>query len=365
MKILHVVNRMGMGGIETFIMNMYKNVSNDVHFDFAVHTSIPGEYDDQIRKLGGEIFVFPSRRKSFVAYIRGWKRFLKENADKYDAIHMHVSSLTTIVPLVFAKKYKIKVRIIHAHSTSQNGLIHNLFCVINKKAVMKYATNLIACSTEAGKYVFGKNKFDILYNGIETAKYVYSEKKRNQIRKELNISKDVLVFGHIGRFTYAKNHTFLIRVFAEINKIIPKCKLILVGTGELEKEIKDLVVKLNLSDSVQFLGVRNDVCNLLSGFDAMIFPSNFEGLPVALIEAQASGLPIFSSNNISKEVKITSLVRFLPLDKSPNEWAKYIVDNINQYDNRDYTNEVIKCNYDISSTVSKLCKIYAGDNNEK
>ena len=133
-RVLHVVNRMGYGGIEAFIMNLYRNIDrNKIQFDFAVHSEVKGEYDQEIEKLGGKIFYFHSRRSSFIRYYNDWKKFLKNNASTYTAIHMHVSSLTTILPIKLAKKYCIKNRILHAHSTLQSGLIHRVLIKINVK----------------------------------------------------------------------------------------------------------------------------------------------------------------------------------------------------------------------------------------
>ena len=164
---------------------------------------------------------------------------------------------------------------------------------------------------------------------------------------------------HVGRFTYAKNHQFLIDVFQEINKINPKSKLFLVGDGELKNEILKKVSKINLLENVKFLNNRNDVYRILQGMDVFVFPSNFEGLPIAMIEAQASGLPIFASTNISQEVKISSLVRFISLSKRPNKWAKIILNKDEYIQKREKMGKIItKEGYDIIDSARKISEIY-------
>lgn len=357
-RVLHVVHRMGYGGIETFIMNIYKNIdTTKVQFDFAVHTTIPGEYDEEIKKMGGNIYYFSSRGNNPFKYYKDWNSFLKKNSNKYNTIHMHVSSLTSILPIKLAKKYKIKNRLIHAHSTQENGLIHKVLSFFHKKNVSKYVTNLIACSTEAGNYVFGNNKFNLMNNGIIVKNYVFDIEKRNKIRKTYNLKNKDTAYVHVGRFCYAKNHQFLIKIFNEINKSNPNCKLFLIGDGELKNDIENQIKELKLTDKIILLGSRNDVSDLLQAMDMFIFPSNYEGLPLAMIEAQATGIPIYASKNISPESKISNLVTFISLEKSPKEWAKKILNNkISRMNN---TADILKkAGYDILVTAKKLYNIY-------
>lgn len=245
-RVLHIVNKMGYGGIETFLMNIYRNIDrNEVQFDFAVHTKEKGDYDEEIKKMGGNIYYFTPRRKSVIKYKRDWEKFLSENKNKYVAVHMHVSSLTTILPLKIAKKYGIKKRFIHAHNTYQKGKIHNILNKLNQKNIDKFATKCFACSTEAGKYVYGNKQFELINNAIEASKYSFNMEKRNEIRKKMDI-EDNLAILHIGRFNYQKNHEFLINIFEEIAKQEEKAKLFLIGVGELQETIKNMVKERNI-----------------------------------------------------------------------------------------------------------------------
>ena len=358
LRVLHIVNKMSYGGIETFIMNIYRNIDrNKVQFDFAVYSDQEGDYDKEITQLGGKIYRFIDRRKNPIQYYKGWNNFLKNNRDKYIAIHMHVSSLTTILPIKLAKKYNIKNRIIHAHSTLQCGTLHKVFIFFNKIIYKKYATDLIACSTEAGNYVFGNNSFDILKNGIDAKRYNYNYDERVKIRTELKI-KDEMIFVNVGRFVKLKNHLFLLRVFKKINEINPNTILILIGDGEERNAIEQNINELKLNDCVKLLGNINNVYEILQGCDIFLMPSVYEGLPLACIEAQASGIKCFISDTISKETDITGLVKFISLDLKEDEWAKFIIENCNYFRTNQY-DKVVEAKYDISNTIKILMKKYS------
>lgn len=358
-RVLHIVNKMGYGGIEAFLMNVYRNIDRSkIQFDFAVYTNDKGEYDDEIKELGGNIYYFSSRRTSFFKYFNDWNEFLKKNANKYSAIHMHVSSLTTILPIKLAKKYGINKRIVHAHNTHQSGKLHNMLNKINQKGIKKVSTNLFACSTEAGIYVFGKNSFKCFNNVIETGKFIYNEKIRDKIRKKFDI-QEKLAFVHVGRFAYQKNHDFLIEVFKELISLNQNCKMFLIGDGELRENIEEKIKQYNLTNDVIFLGLRSDVNEILQGMDAFLFPSHHEGLPVTLIEAQASGIKIFASDTISKEVKISELIEFYSLSDTAKNWAKKILENINYVRENQYES-IVKSGYDIKSITKELFEIYYG-----
>ena len=357
-RVLHIVNnKMGYGGIETLLMNIYRNIdTTKIQFDFAVTSREPGEYDKEIIKRGGRIFYIPSRRESLKNYEKNWDDFFYKYQKEFNAIHMHVSSLTDITPLKIAKKYNIKNRFIHSHNTYQKGIIHNILNKIHRLNVNKYATKLFACSSEAGRYCFGNRSFGIIKNGINTDLYKYSLEKRIQVKKEIGFKENETSLVHVGRFMEQKNHTFLIDVFYELLKKDNNFVLYLIGDGELKRKIENKVKYLNIEDKVKFLGLRNDVNLILQGMDIFLLPSLHEGLPVVGIEAQASGLECIMSENISKEVKITNLVHFLPIN-DVKEWVDLILDKKN-YVRKDVQEKIIQQGYDIKQTTKKLEKLY-------
>ena len=359
-RVLHIVNnKMGYGGIETLLMNIYRNIdTTKIQFDFAVTSREPGEYDKEIIKRGGKIFYIPSRRESLKNYKKNWDDFFYKYQKEFNAIHMHVSSLTDITPLKIAKKYNIKNRFIHSHNTYQKGIIHNILNKIHRLNVKKYATNLFACSSEAGRYCFGNKKFEVIKNGIDSKKYIYNVETRNEIRKMLNIPEEVFAFVHVGRFSEQKNHTFLIDIFKEIYNRNQDARLFLVGDGGLKESIETKVRELQLQDKVIFLGKRDNVNEILQAMDAFLLPSLHEGLPVVGIEAQAAGLPIYISDTVSPEVKITDLVTFYPLQESPENWAKNILDTIETKKRINTQSQIIQAGYDIVNTAKILEQYY-------
>lgn len=330
-RVLHCVYGMNRAGLETFIMNIYRNIDRSkVQFDFLVRTPKKCDYDDEIYSLGGKIYYVPSRRRGIIKSLKIIDEFFR-NHNEYNIIHSHVSSLSDVTVLKMAKKYGVKCRIIHSHSTNQLGNpVHKFLHRYNQLFIKSYATDYFACSNSAAKWMYpsnlyNKKEFKIIKNGIEPEKYIYNEDIRNRKRIELGV-KDKFVVGHIGRFHPVKNHKFIVDIFHEIFKRERDSFLLLVGDGEMREEIEKKVEDLGLKNNVLFTGVRTDIPDLLQAMDVFLFPSIFEGLPVTLIEAQASGLKCFVSDNvITREVNVSNLVQFISLKNSAQHWAEKIL----------------------------------------
>ena len=228
------------------------------------------------------------------------------------------------------------------------------------KKIPKYATNLFACGQEAGDWMFSGNNYVILKNAIDTNLYKYSLKNSIAIKKELGLENKIVI-GHVGNFTYPKNHNFLIDIFSEVLKINSKAVLLLVGGGTEKINIQEKVISLGLEDKVIFMGVRNDVNKLMQAMDVFVFPSLYEGLPVTLIEAQASGLPIIKSDNVSDQCILTDNVVSISIHKSANSWAKEISNFVDSFDRKDTSLEIINNGYDISSNAKWLENYYLNE----
>ena len=358
-RVLHIVYQMNRGGIETFLMNIYRNIDTEnIQFDFIVRKQEMGEYDNEIKQKGGKIYFIPARRNHLKGYMKLWETFYQEHPE-YDVIHYHVSSLADITPLIAAKKCNRKTIIIHAHSSSQKLLLNKILHSINKNRIQKYITLVCSCSDKATNYMYNKrimkNVIEIK-NGIETEKFIYSEEKREKIRKELQIS-DKFVIGHVGRFSYPKNHNFLIEVFKQICEYREDAVLLLVGTGSLQKEIEQKVKEYNLEEKVFFLGSRSNVNELLMAMDIFLFPSFYEGMPVSLIEAQVSGMKCIVSDTITNTVNVTGLICFMSLEDTAEQWAKKIIQESN-YERENQYDNIINSGYDIKDTVKKLEEVY-------
>jgi glycosyltransferase involved in cell wall biosynthesis len=357
--VLHYVYKMSRGGIETLIMNLYRNIDREkIQFDFAVHTRAIGDYDEEINKLGGNIIYFPPLRKNIIKYLRAWHVFWKYNAFHYSVFHFHTPTLANIYPLIKANQFNVTNRIVHSHNTyASRGklqLIHNIIHRYNSKRITKYANHFFSCSKPASKWLFGNENTDslnikIFKNGINTKSFIFNKKIRDSYRRKLDLENKIVI-GHIGRFVKQKNHSFLIDIFNNLyikNNIV----LLLIGEGELIIDVKTKVNKLGLNEYIKFLGVREDVNNILMAMDLFLFPSLHEGLGVVLIEAQASGLPVLTSNRVPLEIKCTDNIKFKDLNDSSKDWAAEVMRMIKINNRTDQSSNVKKAGYDIKNVT--------------
>lgn len=332
-RVLHVLRVMEMGGAQALIMNLYRNIDREkVQFDFLV--SDKDYFDEEILKLGGRIFYIPYlTKKGQLNYEHNIIKFLKEH-NEYKIVHSHIDQVTGII-MQAARKANVPVRIAHSHNTKNtNGFIGKIYKNYLQNKINKNATNLFGCSEEACKWLFKEraNEAKILNNGIDIEKFKYSIEKREKVRKELNISEGTMVVGHIGAFRKQKNHEGLINIYNEYLKTNSNSRLLLCGDGDLKTAIEKKVTNLGIENNVKFLGIRNDTDALYSAFDIFLFPSLYEGLSVALIEAQTSGVKILASDTIDKKTKLTDNIEFISLENK--NWNKYFVPNENRCYNK-------------------------------
>lgn len=358
-RVLHVVVSMDIGGIETMLMNYYRNIDRSkVQFDFLLHTEHKSYFEDEILSMGGKIYRVPSYHpKHQIRYRIALNRFFKEHT-YYKVVHSHIG-FYGMYALRAAKKHGVPMRIAHSHcaNTFWRCDISLPFRIVTRHGLKKQFTKVYACSPQAAEYMSPKADYTILNNAVKTSAFVYNENARSRIREELNIQKEDFVIGHIGRFTEAKNHPFIIDVFSEITKINPQALLVLVGDGSTIKSIKDKTQSLNISDKVIFTGLRKDISDLMSAIDFFIFPSKFEGFPVTLVEAQCSDLPCFISDIISPDIIISDKVKVLSLNSPPLVWAKEIL-STEISTRRDNSGLMINADFDIQSNAQKLQNVY-------
>ena len=349
------------GGVEAVVMNYYRHIDrNKIQFDFICDEDSTNIPYDEIEKLGGRVIIVPPYQH-IGAYLKKLKQIFKEN--KYKIVHSHINALS-VFPLYAAKCAGIPVRIAHSHSTSnkkewKKTLMKNMLRPFSKV----FATDYMSCSELAGRWLFGNKTYDdgkvyLLNNAIDVEKFAYDEDVRKAKRKELEIADDTLVIGHIGRFVAQKNHTFLIDIFNEVHKEKENSVLLLVGQGPLEYEIKEKVNRLGLSDSVKFLGQRDDVSELYQVFDVFLLPSLYEGLPVVGVEAQAAGVLCLFSDEMTKETKVLESTYFLSLENNENEWAQIMLNNIEKIKNNDILKKMCESGFEIKKESKRIEKIY-------
>ncbi|MDO5555312.1 MAG: glycosyltransferase family 1 protein [Clostridia bacterium] len=366
-RVLQIVNSMDRGGIQTTLMNIFRNIDRTkVVLDFLLQTDKNCDYNKEILALGGRIYSITPRRKNLLRHKKDIEKFFNEHSE-YNIVHMHVSSLTYIMPLKIAKKYKIPVRIIHSRNSKQGGskkskIVHYLIHRINKLFIKNIATDYFSCSDLAGKWLYSNkilnsNKYKIINNGIDSEKFVFSESKRKQMREQLKCDNKICIV-NVGRFHKQKNHIFLIKVFQEIYKQDHNSMLYLIGEGSLRQELENEIKWLKMQDNIILLGKQKNVNDFLQAMDIFVMPSLYEGLPGSVIEAQGSGLPCLLSDTITKNVAITKLVNYMSLNSKPIEWANTINLLLKNIKRRNTREELIKSNFDIRDVAKEIEKFY-------
>ena len=353
-RVLHILQRMEAAGVQTFLMNIYRQIDRSkVQFDFLVHYDAPEFFDKEIEELGGKVYRLSFREDyNLIKYIRNLNSFFNEHKE-FRIVHGHMHSLGAIY-LNIAARHGVPVRIAHSHTNNTQNDFKKYFKLIMNNLYSKYSTDLFACSEAAGKYMFKNKAFKIINNAIDSDRFIFSMKTRDLKRKELGI-EDKFVIGCVGRFEKQKNQKFSIQIFEEFNKKYPDSVLILIGSGSMEIEMKELVKNKGLENYIIFLGNRKDINELYQAMDVFLFPSLFEGLGIVAVEAQASGIPVVCTDTLPKEIDITPLINRISLDCSINKWCSLIeksYENENKYKNM--KSYIEKAEYDIKILAKKL-----------
>lgn len=369
MRVAQILGKMNGGGVEQVVMNYYRAIDREqVQFDFYLFKGSKYVPVEEIKALGGRLFVLPTFRHP-VKYVRTLRRLLTEN--QYSIMHCHLSTLS-FLPLLAGKHAGVPVRILHNHSTSGGARewLRNLAKFLLKPLAKLYATDRFACSAHAAEWMYGhvpvcemedtrapKKAAIVMRNAIDTELFRFSEKKRTQTRKELKVKQGTLLFGNVGRFCPQKNQQFLIDIFAQIVRQHSNSKLVMAGVGDDMELIRARVLAAGLADKVIFAGQRSDIDCLYSAMDCFILPSNYEGLGMAGIEAQCTGLQCLFSEHVPQEVKITRNAHFLSLKTSAHDWA-FAAINLAGIKRCDASAETAASGYDIIAEAKKLAEYY-------
>ncbi len=314
------------GGVESFIMNATGAIdTKKVKFDYIVNTDTVA-YEEELKNRGASIIHFPMRAKHPLKFRQQAASFFRENADKYDAIWVNVCSLSNVDYLVFAKKYGIKTRVIHCHnSQSTDSRLRDMLHEINKRRIQSYATDYWTCADSASDWFYGANirsssHYKVVPNVIDPKKYSYDFKKRNKFRQLLGYADEDILIGNVGRLHPQKNQRFLIDSFEVLRRNNQNVKLAIAGQGDLRESLENYIRLKNLDGSVKLLGEITDTNDFYQAMDVFAFPSLYEGFSIALLEAQANGVPAVISEGNPSEAVINDNVRRMALD-SPEAWA--------------------------------------------
>lgn len=355
------------GGIDRYLLNFLEKVSSEeVQLDFLTNEINP-ELRGKLKTYHSEIYAISNLKHPLSQY-RQVKKIIK--AEKYDVVYLNVSTAIDCIAAIAAKHSGVKRILIHSHSSGndcESAWKRNVFNGIHKFCrlfLYKYGTEFYGCSVKAGEWLFPKkivrsDRFRVIHNAVDRGKFEYNVEKRKKIREEMGLT-DQFVLGHVGNFCYQKNHYFLIEIFEELHKRDKNTVLLLAGDGVRFEQVREMVIQKGLGDSVKLLGRRSDADYLYQGMDAFILPSNFEGLPIAGIEAQSSGLPCFMSDSITKESKITRNCYFLPLHGKAADWAEEILKRKQDRKEAEYLENAGQ--YDLKNQIEEMRKLVNGEN---
>lgn len=355
-RVLQCVNNMHRAGLETMLMNYYRNIDRTkIQFDFLTHREEKADYDDEIESLGGRIYraprLYPQNYPAYFAYMR---RLFEEHPE-YRIMHSHIDSMSYL-PLLAGKKAGIPVRIAHSHNTSIDLDFKYPLKQYFRYRLPEVTTHQLACGEEAGHFLFRGMDFAVVPNAIDMERFFFSQSIREKKREALGLTEK-LVIGHVGRFSSQKNHGFLLQIFSEVKKRREDAILLLVGIGEKEMEIREQTQKLGISEQVRFLGNRSDVSELYQAMDVFVLPSLFEGIPLVGIEAQAAGLPCVFSDRVPQEVQTTDACAFLPLEAPLTEWAERVL-AFGTKEREDHSLKLQKSNYNVRYAINRLEEFY-------
>lgn len=361
LRVLQIISNLEKGsGVAQVVLNWHRNIdTTKVQFDYLCFKTGDTDLENEVRQKGGNVYCIPYKgiAHSF-SFIKQSIIFFKEH--RYQILHSHITHLNLIFyPL--AKMFGVKHIIQHAHGTKwSDKKLNGWRNYLMLHAVWPLITHKLACSQLAGEFWYKKN-FTVINNGIDVEKFSFNPNIRQEKRKELGIENNFIV-ANIGRFNLEKNHKFLIEIFTTLAKKDKTAKLVLVGSGPLEKDIKALSIAKKIQDKVIFLGNRKDVSDLLQAFDVLCMPSFHEGLPVAGVEAQGTGLPCVFADTITKEVIILPNSKMLSLKDKAEKWAEVIL-SLKSIKRNTGKECLQKKNFDIQATAQTIQEFYLSTGN--
>lgn len=359
-RVLHSVSYMHRAGVETFLMNYYRHIDrNVVQFDFLCNKQLAGEYDEEIRTLGGRIFYRPGfdllQEENYVTF---WRNFLEEHPE-IQIIHAH-NGAKQYYPLQGAKEAGYPIRISHAHSSD---FVHDHKYQYRRSLIdllPQTASHYFGCSDLAGQFFYGKELWSkkgiLIRNAVPCDKFAWNQELRNSLRTQMGLT-NCFVIGHVGRFMPQKNHSRLLDIFHVIFQKKPTARLLLIGEGQLMEAVREKAEKLNMEDAVILTGSQADMTQWYQVMDVFVMPSLFEGLPVSGIEAQAAGLPCIFSDVVSEEAVITKDVCYLSLNDSDSQWASRIL-SFEGHPRGDTQQLLREAGYDIRYEAKHLEQVY-------
>lgn len=363
LHVLHVLGRLNIGGAESRVMDLYRNIDRTKYqFDFMQHTDDVCAFQKEIEELGGTVYHVPRFRFfNIISYCRSWKIFFKKHPE-IKIVHGHMTS-TAGIYLPIAKKIGNAYTIAHARSAGVDKGIKGVLTRVLRLGLSKKCDQCFSCSELASIAVFGQKAYEkgavqVIPNAIEVEKFVYDERKRAEIRAQYQISDDMYVIGHVGRFHSAKNHTYMVQIIKECVQKDKKCCLMFVGDGPLKEQVVEYVKSMGMQEHVIFTGNQSNVADYYQAFDCFILPSFYEGLPGTAVEAQVSGLPGIISDRVTSEAIVTDTMKQESIDVEPKYWADRIM-GYRGLERKTRIDEVRAAGFDVKEQAQRLSDFYA------
>lgn len=363
MRILvHGLVGTNLGGIETFLLNMNDSMDEECIFDYVIEedTCI---HMDRIAKKGGKVYSIASRNRDPLQHIKDILNLYKKKRNEYKTIYFNLSSASWIFPEIIAKMYGYRV-IVHSHNAmlidANNNCIYSVINAINRFILGHMSIVRLSCSELATKFLFGNAEAKIIYNGIDVKKYAFSSDLRKKVREIYAISDDTFVVGVVGRLAYQKNPLFSVDVFHYIQKHVDSSVMFMIGDGKLREEVQDKIQEMGLQEKVHLLGNIKNVNEILNAMDVFLLPSRHEGLGIVLIEAQANGLPCYTSKDVvPEEARVTELLEYISLDDTYEVWGNECLNALKVTNScrEKYSEEVKRAGYEIEEVAVRLQKI--------
>lgn len=366
-RILIVINNFdAKNGIAQFVLNYYNDLANydNLCIDLLVEDSSSLKDDKHLFHSKINFVTITELKENPILYIKDWYNLAKNLNETYDYVHFHLDNLVHFISLALLRKKKGVI--IHSHNSSNDFVkaskIKRIMHATGKRIVKRSNFFRFACSSLAAKWLFGDSKFTQVNNGIDLEKFKFQQSIREKYRNQWDLNNKI-VYGHVGRFVNQKNHKRLIEIFENIYQKQQDAVLVLIGNGNLESQIKDIVKAKQLDSVVHFLGMRQDVDSWLNVFDYIVFPSYYEGLPLSLIEAQANGIPVYYSDSITKEVQVLDSSYSFSLEDTSANIANNIVNNQEIAGSRENASTFLKQKgYEKLDVVQWLYHFYQGEN---
>ena len=368
--ILHVVGRLDIGGAESRIMDLYRNIDREkMQFHFVQHTKDRCAFEAEVESLGGKVYQVPRFNvKNYFSYKKAWKDLFKAHPE-IKVVQGHMTS-TAAIYLPIAKKAGVEITIAHARSAGVDPGLKGKLTQFLRRNLYQRCDYRFTCSEMAAEAVFGpqnqiSRKALFIPNAIDVDKFKFEEETRNQIRYEL-LLQDKFVIGHVGRFSHMKNHKYMLQILEQCIRIekekrLPETVLMFLGDGELKEEIMEQAVAMGISSRVLFMGNKRDVYRYYQAMDYFLLPSFYEGLPGTAIEAQASGLPGIISDSVTGEAVVTELLQMRSIKEEPRLWAEEIMKESQKWDKRDrsyYTQAVKRASFDVKEQAKRMQEFY-------